>query len=62
MAARLHVQRHWHNRGWQLIWAVPGETCYVGAYGSCSEPFLRTRREAIAHGERHFGERATPYR
>jgi hypothetical protein len=64
LACELFVHRHpvSENRGWQLIWAVPGESIYCGAYGACSEPFLRTRREAIAHGERHLGELAKPYR
>lgn len=50
-------------RGWVLSWAnvnEQGEQTGIGCGvdGACSEHVFGTMREAIAYGERRFGERA----
>ena len=62
--ARLTVtNNHMHGRGWRLFWADvgdDGEMTGVGCYteGECSAKVHPTMRDAIAYGERMFGERA----
>jgi hypothetical protein len=61
---KLYVFRDWaseNNGAWRLIWAAPGADSFVGAYGACSDKLFGRMRDAIAHGERAFGERATKW-
>jgi hypothetical protein len=44
---------------WVLSWSHPGWSSSVGAEGECSRRYFRTMREAVAFGERAYGERAT---
>lgn len=59
MASALYVKRDtMHPKAWRLAWMVPGETIYCMAEGECSAIYYRTRREAIAAGQRRYGETA----
>jgi hypothetical protein len=59
MASVLYVKRDGqYDSVWRLAWMVPGENCYCYAEGECSAKYHRTRRDAIAWGERHYGETA----
>jgi hypothetical protein len=56
---RLYVMRDDTTSGrglWWCVWAVPGESIYVGAEGYCSRTMHRTRRAASAYGLGRFGE------
>lgn len=63
--AILTVTRGGYNlRGWVLFWADVDEHGQqtgigCGVDGACSEHVFRTMAEAIAYGERRFGEKAT---
>lgn len=47
---------------WRLLWAesVDSDT-YTHAEGECSAKCFRTMREAIAYGQRAYGETATRF-
>lgn len=45
-------------KAWRLYWSVPGSSTYVGAEGACSATYHRTMADAIAAGERQYGETA----
>jgi hypothetical protein len=46
------------RRRYRLYWENPGTSYAMPAYGLCSEPFFRSERDAIAQGEKDFGQRA----
>jgi uncharacterized membrane protein len=58
LAAQLYVKRDTMTNFWRLAWMVPGEDCFTYAEGECSAKLFRLRRNAIAHGERAYGETA----
>lgn len=59
MAAALYAKRDTMNpRFWRLAWMVPGADSFVYAEGECSARLFRTRREAVAYGQRTYHETA----
>lgn len=41
---------------WRLFWVNPGTSCGVQEQSTVTgQPFFRTMREAVAHGERRYG-------
>lgn len=65
LACQLYVGRDDTTSGggrWRLLWAVPGSDAYVHAEGECSARYHRTKADAIADGERRYGERAKWWR
>lgn len=65
MTQRLYVGRDNTTSGngrWRLLWAVPGSHYSTWAEGECSARYHRTKAEAVAYGERRYGERAKWYR
>lgn len=58
MCARLYVKRDCFTGPWRLAWMVPGADTYSYAEGECSKRLFRTRRGAIAYGQRVYGETA----
>lgn len=44
---------------WRLLWATDADAAtFVHAEGECSAVHHRTMADAIAYGERHYGEKA----
>lgn len=58
MAARLYVKRDMMSDLWRLAWQIPGEDCYCYAEGECSAKLFKRRYEAVAYGQRAYGEPA----
>ena len=62
--ATLHVTKwasgdpYSREKGWRLLWAVPGESTIVYAEGECSRRVFRTRGAAAAYGRHQYGETA----
>ncbi|MBB5985995.1 hypothetical protein [Sphingobium lignivorans] len=57
---RLYVMRDiMHPRFWRLCWSKPGSDCYVMAEGECSARYYTRMMDAIAAGQRRYGETAT---
>ncbi len=47
---------------WRLLWAESAESdTFVHAEGECSAKCFRTMREAIAYGQRAYGETAARF-
>lgn len=58
--ATLYVKRSMtQGDRWRLCWAAPGDTSFNWAEGECSAITYTTMREAIAAGERRYGETPT---
>lgn len=61
-AAELVIYRDWTTEGngqWRLFWLNPGTSCGVNEQSTVTgQPFFRTMRAAIAHGEQRYGVRA----
>lgn len=54
--SKLYVTRDNTTSGdgmWWLVWAVPGESTFVGDEGYCFRHMFRTRRQAVEYGKRH---------
>jgi hypothetical protein len=62
-SATLRVYRDWTNSNgqWRLFWEDPArEGCGVDEQSTVTgQPFFRTMREAIAHGQRRYNITAT---
>lgn len=59
MAAHLYVMRDTMcPKFWRLCWKRDGSSLYVMAEGECSARYHRTMRDAIAYGQRTYGETA----
>lgn len=59
VANHLYVTRDDTTSGngmWWCVWAVPGQSVYLGAEGYCSRKMHRTRWRAAAYGAHQWGE------
>lgn len=60
--SHLYVARYMGGSEWRLVWAVPGSDSFCYAEGECSAKYFRTMRQAIAYGQRRYGETARKWR
>jgi len=58
MSARLYVKRDMMTDLWRLAWMTPGADSYCYAEGECSARLFKRRYEAVAYGQRAYGETA----
>lgn len=61
MTARLYVKRDTMTDLWRLAWMTPGADSFCYAEGECSAKLFRLRRDAVAYGQRAYGETASKW-
>jgi hypothetical protein len=58
MSAELYVKRDTMTDLWRLAWMTPNSDSYCYAEGECSAKLFKRRYEAVAYGEKAYGETA----